>query len=133
MKWKYLIAWCPVIPITILNSLLREYLFAFLLDDLTTHQLSGVAFILFFGIYVWYILPWLDLGSKRKGVMVGFSWVVLTLSFEFLFGYVVMGYPWPGLFYDFNILDGRLWRVVLIWTFLAPVALYTFRQSNEHL
>lgn len=133
MKWKYLAAWCPGVLIAIFNGLLREYVLAYLFEDLAAHQVSAVFFILLFGIYVWYILPWLNLKSKRKYLLLGVAWSVMTLTFEIFFGYFVMGYPWPALFYEYNIMDGRLWRVVLIWTLLAPVTLYTFKESNEHL
>ena len=49
----------------------------------------------------------------------------LTVSFEFGFGRLVMKHSWERLLHDYNILEGRVWILVLLWTLLAPLA-YNF-------
>ena len=55
---------------------------------------------------------------------IGGIWLALTVAFEFLFGHYVMGHPWSRLFHDYNLLEGRLWVLVLVWTFIAPYVFY---------
>lgn len=52
---------------------------------------------------------------------VGLFWVVITIIFEFVFGHYVMGNSWQKLFADYNLLDGRLWVLVLINNLSAPL------------
>jgi uncharacterized membrane protein YhaH (DUF805 family) len=62
----------------------------------------------------------------REALLVGGIWVVMTIPFEFMFGHYVMEHSWSRLFYDYNLLQGRVWVLVLVWTFLA---LYIFYQD----
>ena len=126
MNWKYFIAWLPGIPIAIANGSLRQFLFMHYMDELTAHQLSVITFILLFGFYVWYILPWLKLTSNKQAIYTGQLWLILTVLFEFVFGHWVMGHSWDKLFYDYNLFEGRLWILVLLWILMAPWFLFTF-------
>ena len=128
MKWKYVVTWLPGIVIGILNGMLREGLYRQVLNELPAHQLSGVSFVLLFGVYVWFILPWLSLSSGAEAIRCGLTWLALTVVFEFLFGHFVMGHPWERLFHDYNILEGRTWVIVLVWIAAAPAVLYGFRK-----
>jgi hypothetical protein len=51
---------------------------------------------------------------------VGLFWLVLTVTFEFLFGRYVAGASWEALLADYDVLRGRLWPLVLLTTLLAP-------------
>jgi hypothetical protein len=46
--------------------------------------------------------------------------VVLTVLFEFGFGHFVMGNSWDTLLADYNVLEGRIWVMVLITETVAP-------------
>lgn len=54
----------------------------------------------------------------------GFTWMALTIAFEFLFGRFVMKHTWAFLFHDYNILEGRLWVLVLFFALVAPIVGY---------
>ena len=47
-------------------------------------------------------------------------WLALTVSFEFLGGHFLFGQPWQRLLADYDLLDGRVWVLVLVVTALAP-------------
>jgi hypothetical protein len=51
----------------------------------------------------------------------GIFWTVLTLGFESLVGHYVMGVSWELLLADYNVLQGRLWPLVLIVTLFGPL------------
>ncbi len=131
MKWKYLFAWIPGVPIAIINGVIRESIFKIYLNELHAHQLSVLTFILLFGFYVWFILPVLKLDSASEALRVGLFWFAATVIFEFIFGHFVMGHAWSKLFHDYNFTKGRLWAVVLIWIIIAPLWLYKIRNRNK--
>ena len=130
MKWKYLAAWFPGVLIAIANGTLRQFVYVQFLDELRAHQLSAVCFTLLFGAYVWLILPRLRLSSSGEAVRVGFTWLMATVAFEFLFGHFVMGHPWERLLHDYDIFEGRLWVIVLGWVTIAPVTIWRIRHRN---
>jgi hypothetical protein len=131
MKWKYFLAWLPGVPIAIINGAIRQFIYRSHMDELPAHQLSVVSFIVLFGIYVWYIIPWLRLSSAAEAARIGLFWLGVTIAFEFTFGHFVMGHPWSKLLYDYNIIEGRLWVVVLAWTAIAPLVLYRIHNSKK--
>lgn len=47
----------------------------------------------------------------------------MTVVFEFGFGHYVMGHSWEMLLHDYNVLEGRLWVVVLAAVWAGPVLL----------
>ncbi|MDY6953749.1 MAG: hypothetical protein SWE60_19755 [Thermodesulfobacteriota bacterium] len=51
----------------------------------------------------------------------------MTILFEFLLGHFLLGHSWGRLFHDYNLLKGRLWSLLLVWTALAPYLFYRVR------
>ena len=51
----------------------------------------------------------------------GLFWTALTVLFECLFGHYVMGASWEAIGADYNIVQGRLWPLVLIVTLFGPL------------
>jgi len=54
-------------------------------------------------------------------VKLGLFWTTATIAFEFLFGHYVMGHSWDSLWADYNVLQGRIWPLVLIVTLFGPL------------
>jgi hypothetical protein len=128
MTWRYVLAWIPMPFIGILNGIGRQYGYRDLVGDLTAHQISTLTVIILFGLYVWLVtLKW-KIPSAGQALVIGLVWLGLTVSFEFLFGRIVMKNPWRTLFHDYNILEGRLWVFVLVFITLAPLIFYKLRQ-----
>jgi hypothetical protein len=122
--WKYILAWVPMVPIAIANALLREKVFAVHLSELRAHQLSTATCVLLFAGYIWTVTRIWRPESTGQALAIGLLWLGLTVAFEFLFGRYVVGHPWTRLFHDYNLLEGRVWVVVLVWITLAPYAFY---------
>ena len=121
---KYVIAWFPMIVIAIVNGLFREKFLANHFNELRAHQLSTASMIVLFGIYVWIIFKiWVPISSSTA-IIIGLIWLVLTVIFEFLFGHYIAGHSWDKLLYDYNILKGRVWVLILIWITIAPYIIY---------
>ena len=119
----YTLFWFGMPLVAILNAVIREKVYRNYLGELTAHQLSTVTLIIFIGIYTWLVSLGWRLESTGQALIVGVIWLALTVSFEFGFGRLVMKHPWERLFNDYNILKGRVWILVLVWTLLAPLAI----------
>lgn len=129
IKLKYFLAWLPGTIIAIVNGTLRQFVYRLYLGELQAHQLSVLSFIFLFGIYLWLILPWLKLSSFFEAISVGVFWLIITIAFEFLFGHFIMRHSWQNLFYDYNLLKGRFWILVLVWVAISPYLLFRLKNS----
>lgn len=128
---KYIFAWFPMVLIGILNGIVREAWYAKHLSELSAHQVSTLTAVLLFGVYIWWVIRvWMP-ESACQAILVGLTWLALTVTFEFLFGHFVMGHPWSRLLYDYNILAGRVWSVVLLWTTVAPYVFFRLLRSGD--
>lgn len=130
MILKYTFAWFGMPIIGIINGAVREFVYGKRLAELTAHQVSTVTGIVLFGLYVWLLsLRW-RIPSAGQAIAIGLIWLALTVAFEFLFGHYVMEHPWSRLFYDYDLLAGRLWVLVLIWVTIAPYVFHKLTSSS---
>ncbi len=106
------------------NGVLREATYGKCLPELHAHQLSTFIAAILFGTSVWLLSRKVVPGSLTQAVIIGVSWLVLTLCFEFLFGHYVMGHPWSRLWQDYDLLAGRAWPLLLVWVTLLPCLAY---------
>jgi len=43
-----------------------------------------------------------------------------------------MGNPWEKLLHDYNIVEGRVWNLFLVWITVAPFVFYKmFNRKND--
>ncbi len=122
--WKYILAWFPMIVIAITNGLFREKVLRSRLNELHAHQVSTGTMIILCGIYVWILFKlWTPL-STNQTLLIGLLWFFLTIIFEFSFGHYIAGHSWKKLLNDYNLLQGRVWILVLIWITILPYFIY---------
>jgi len=126
--WKYIFAWFPMIFIAIANGLFREKFLASCLNELEAHQASTASMIVLFGMYVWILFKMWSPTSYNQAIFIGLTWLLLTVIFEFLFGHYVAGHSWDKLLHDYNIIQGRVWILVLIWISIAPYIIYQIQK-----
>jgi len=65
-------------------------------------------------------VKWLRAVRKNQLVTVGVIWLFLTLAFEIIFGYYVIGYSRDRILSDFNLLEGGLLPLGLAAMTLSP-------------
>lgn len=131
MLAKYFLLWFPMIVIAIFNGALRQGIYITFIDNLSAHQLSAVSGILLFALYIWIITGKWKIKSSKESVQIGLMWLLMTIVFEFLFGHFIMGHTWEKLLYDYNILEGRLWIIVLIWVTISPFIFYRIHLKKK--
>lgn len=116
-----------MIPFAIGNAAVRESFLTPALGDTRGRAISSLmlsAFVfLFAAVFLW-LVP--DGHSSSELLTVSLTWVTLTVLFEFGFGHYVMRNPWDRLLADYNILRGRVWSLVLVSEFAAPLVIGPF-------
>ena len=116
----YATAWLGLVVLAILNGLAREKTYGRVMDELSAHQLSTLTGLFLFGAYTWILTDIYRIQSAVQALIIGGMWVIMTILFEFVFGHYVIGHSWQRLLHDYNLLQGRVWLLVLVWTALAP-------------
>jgi hypothetical protein len=123
----YALSWIGMVVLAILNGAIRENFYRQFMRELSAHQLSTFIMIIFLGIYLWILTGVWRIESLKQAAVIGIIWFSMTVGFEFVFGHYVMGHSWRKLICDYNILKGRVWVFVLIWTTVAPYIFYRVR------
>ena len=123
----YILAWFGMVVLAIMNGIIREKFYSQSMSELSAHQLSTLTAIILFGFYIYFFTRFFQLDSAKQAFTIGDIWLIMTISFEFVFGHYIAGHSWPRLLMDYNILNGRVWILVLIWTFTAPYLFYRIR------
>ncbi len=130
MIWKYILGWFALAITAIINGALREMVYRPSAGDLAAHQISTLTGIMAFALIIWGMSRLWPIPTATQAWRIGFIWLGMTVCFEFLFGHYVMGHPWTRLLHDYNILEGRLWAVVLLWTVVAPFVFFRLSQRG---
>jgi hypothetical protein len=121
---RYVIAWIPMLLIAIANGAFRQLTFGKVMPELRAHQLSTVIGSVLIGLFIRAVVRLWPPASARQALSIGLVWLALTVAFEFVFGRFVMHRPWYQLFNDYNLIEGRVWAVFLIWLTLAPYVFF---------
>lgn len=116
---KIILFWLPMILIAFANAALRETVFVKHFDDLRAHQLSTITLMLFCVIYTWTIFPHLNILSSGQAMLTGAIWMLLTIIFEFGLGRLT-GNSWNFLFQNYNLAEGRIWVLFLLFLLILP-------------
>lgn len=115
------LTWLIFIPIAFLNATIRELVYKPFAGDLAAHQISTVI-----AAAAFFILAYLRLRNHLQAVnrsslaLIGCMWVAMTVLFEFGMGRLVNGASWDRMLYDYNILEGRIWVLLLVTIFVTP-------------
>ena len=127
---RYVIAWVPMLLIAIANGAFRQLTFGKVMPELRAHQLSTVIGSVLIGFYIWAVVRLWPPASARQALSIGLVWLALTIAFEFVFGRFVMHRPWSQLFNDYNLIEGQVWTVFLIWLTLAPYVFFRLHRAR---
>ncbi len=118
-----------MIVLGVFNGAFRELVYQPHINELTAHQISSITAILVLGAYIWVVTQRWQLRSASDALLIGAWWAFLTMLFEFSMGYFITHLSWSRMFSDYNILEGRLWGVVVLWLFVSPCIFYKLRPA----
>jgi hypothetical protein len=117
-----ILTWATVALCAITNGTFRAFVLQPVFGETVARMISCFMLITIILLISHYSLNKTRLKfSDGELLIVGTMWVALTLLFEFGWGHFVMGRSWDELLVDYDILKGRLWVLVLMFTLLAPM------------
>ncbi len=126
---RHTLFWFILMIIGVLNGILRATTYGTLISDLAAHQLSTILGIIFTGLAAWILWKRRPLESLRQAWIIGLIWFSLTTLFEFGFGHFIAGHSWQRLFADYNLLNGRIWPLFLIWILIMPPLFFKIKKQ----
>jgi hypothetical protein len=124
---RYFAAWFPIIILAFVNATIREAVYKRYVGELAAHQISTLTLGILVGIYVWALSRHLKLQNAGQAVGVGLMWLVMTIIFETGLGRYVLGNPWSQVLHDYNISEGRVWPLFLLWLTVSPYVFYRIK------
>lgn len=127
---RYTLCWFVLLIAAVVNGAIRDGVYKELLGELAAHQVSTLTGVSLFAVIIWWMTRLWPMHSSRQAWTVGFIWLIMTISFEFVFFHFVVGHPWSKLLHDYNILEGRVWILVLLWTFIAPYVFFRLQRRG---
>lgn len=113
--------WFLFMFLAIINAGIREGVYGPKLGEWAGHVISTVIFIVVIFTVVYLFLTNIQLDYSDQDLLaIGTIWLLATICFEFLAGHYLFGNPWEKLLHDYNLLEGRVWSLVLASIFSAP-------------
>lgn len=113
--------WILMALTAILNGVLRETVLVSMLGTQTALPVSGMLLTVLVFLVTLILIPVIGRSDTKTYLRIGIYWLLLTLSFEFLFGHYIAGKPWLEILQVFNLKQGDLFSVVLLVTVFAPL------------
>jgi hypothetical protein len=117
---RALMVWFVMLIVASANGAFREAVLIPKTGETLGRAISTLMLTVLIVLLTWLTIRWIHPRSARQGWMIGVFWVALTLAFEFLGGRYLFGKSWSELTEDYNVLQGRIWILVLLATGLAP-------------
>jgi len=112
--------WALFVIAAILNAAIRKHVLAPVIGQQLALPLSGILLSIFIFFITLGMVTFLEVSNLIGFWLVGAFWVLLTVTFEFVFGHYIIGESWDTLFKIFNILEGDLFVLVLFVTAVSP-------------
>ncbi len=119
---RWTAAWLGGSVLGIANGVIRDLVYKDRVGDLSAHQISTATLIALLALYFAILEQRWPIPTIRTAFAIGGTWLVLTVAFEFGFGHYVDHKSWSDLVQNYNLPEGRVWILVVIWTALGPAA-----------
>ena len=132
-SWKRAtIAWLGFFILAFVNGTIRVVAITPLIGETWAHPLSVATGISLFTIYAYLIWKWLGIKTVGLSLAVGAYWLVLTVIAEtFLINRWMSGMSWQQILQTYNLVEGQLWPLVLLWVGLLPLILLKVRNHRN--
>jgi hypothetical protein len=124
---RALVVWGLLLVLAVLNGGVRDTWLNPALGDTAGRAISSVLLSLLILLTTWLTISWIAPTTAGDAWTVGALWVGLTLLFEFGVGHYGFGKSWAELLADYDLVRGRIWVLVLLTTFVAPLLTFTRR------
>lgn len=114
--------WFVMVLIAIANGFFGEKVVSRHIGDYGAHlyKTAFIIIVIFIGARI-YVTRFAPEPLMTSALAAGLLWFFCSMTFEFIFGHYVFGFPWEKLVADYRIWQGRLWSLVLASEIIAPV------------
>jgi hypothetical protein len=112
--------WFVLVVAAVVNGVFREEVLGTVLDGSILLLASCLLLAVLIFLVTFILIPFIGASKSIIYIGIGLLWVVLTVSFEFLFGSFVAGHSWQEIMQVFNITKGNLFMLDLITTAVSP-------------
>lgn len=119
---RWIIAWLGGSVLGIVNGVARELTYKDRVGESTANQISAATLTALLALYFIVLQRRWPIPATRQALEIGSAWVVLTVLFEFGFGRYVDRKSWTELLDNYDITEGHLWLLVLLWIGVGPMA-----------
>ncbi len=120
--------WLLIIPLAILNGGLRETVLI-KLGSLAL-PLSGIILSVSIFVVAYLLIPKIKNCELKDYIIFGVIWFALTNLFD-LSMYISEGGGFHDLLNSYNFLEGNLWILVVITTFLSPIIVFKMKNNKQ--
>jgi hypothetical protein len=127
MLLRAAVVWLAILVLASLNGAVRDLVVAPRIGDTAARAISTLVLSAVVLLVTWLSIRWVGPRSARQARVVGLFWLVLTLAFEGGAGRL-SGRAWSVVLADYDVLRGRIWVLVPIVTFFAPLWLGRVRR-----
>jgi len=125
------LAWLGLLALAFFNGALREFGLNKELEitELSAHQLSCLSGVILMTSFVWLIWRKLKIARFEHAMWVGIAWFFMTALFErFVLNRKM---SWSQIFHTYNVTDGELWGLVLLWIGCLPIFIFWIRKDRS--
>jgi len=128
---RYLLCWFLLAIVAIANGVVRQATYGQSVSELSAHQISTGTAILFTGLLIWGVSRLWPISTAGEAWLIGIAWLIATVTFEFGFGHFVVGHSWSKLLADYNLLEGRVWSLFLVWVTVMPYVFHRYGSATR--
>jgi Na+/melibiose symporter-like transporter len=118
---KAIVVWLVFIVAESINGTVRMFWLVPLLGDVRAHQISFMMGALLILAIATISIKWIHASRTSQLIKVGLLWLLLTVVFEIVLGRFILGYSWQRIAADYNLLQGGLMPIGLVFLVLSPI------------
>jgi len=123
--------WFLLMAAETLQGLWRAKVLAAWIGDAVSREVGVFTGSLLLLLIAFTCVGWISAGSNQTLILVGLTWVALTVAYEFVLGYFVLHLPWKDIASEFDVSDGRLLPIGLVILMFAPLLAARFHKRAK--
>jgi hypothetical protein len=113
--------WFLLMAAETLHGLWRAKVLAVWIGDVAARDVSVFTGSLVILLITWASIGWIPARTARTLLLVGFTWVALTIAYQLVLGRFVFNQSLPEIASQFDVLHGRLLPLGLLFLMFSPL------------
>ena|ERR1700687_984532 len=113
--------WFLLMMAETLHGLWRAKVLAVWIGDAAARDVSVITGSLVILLITLACIGWIPARNARTLLLVGLTWVVLTIAYELALGHFAFHLSWAEIISDFDLLHGRLLPLGLLFLMFSPL------------